>query len=309
MGLAGIGSAIGGIAGSLLGQKVEQGNQKALIDQQEKLQKQFAKQGIQWRVKDARKAGIHPLYALGAQTASYTPQQVGGSTGGGALAAMGQDILGSVNRSSSRADRAFNTQQRAMALERMGLENELLRTQIASTASQQASPAIPAPTDRYLIDGQGDTNQSGLVVENPLRRTRSEPGVPSSEPGAIVDYGFVRTPTGWAPVMGKDTKERYEEDPLGMLTWNLRNRILPRHYGGSMNTPNVPLRGMEHWVWVPELAEWQKRVPKPSRRPSRARKPARSVHPSAQVGGLEQDYGYSSPSRRPSRRPSTPRGW
>lgn len=33
-------------------------------------QREFAQNGIQWKVEDAKKAGIHPLYALGASTAS-----------------------------------------------------------------------------------------------------------------------------------------------------------------------------------------------------------------------------------------------
>ena len=35
-------------------------------------QKEFAQNSIQWRVQDAQKAGIHPLYAMG-QSPGYTP--------------------------------------------------------------------------------------------------------------------------------------------------------------------------------------------------------------------------------------------
>lgn len=38
-----------------------------------KYQKQFAQRGIRWRVKDAKAAGVHPLFALGANTASFSP--------------------------------------------------------------------------------------------------------------------------------------------------------------------------------------------------------------------------------------------
>lgn len=37
------------------------------------MQERFATEGIQMRVKDAEKAGVHPVYALGANTPSYTP--------------------------------------------------------------------------------------------------------------------------------------------------------------------------------------------------------------------------------------------
>lgn len=37
-------------------------------------QKEFAQNAIQWRVADAKKAGLHPLYALSGGGASYSPQ-------------------------------------------------------------------------------------------------------------------------------------------------------------------------------------------------------------------------------------------
>lgn len=50
--------AIGGIFDSISDSKTAKENIK--------LQKQFAQTGIQWKVADAKKAGIHPVYALGA---------------------------------------------------------------------------------------------------------------------------------------------------------------------------------------------------------------------------------------------------
>lgn len=49
---------------------------QALAQQNFAFQREFAEQGIQKRVEDAKKAGIHPLYAIGAQTPSVSP--VGG---------------------------------------------------------------------------------------------------------------------------------------------------------------------------------------------------------------------------------------
>lgn len=45
------------------------------------LQKEFAQKGIQWRVADAKKAGISPLAALGAQLHSAAPTYVGSDPG------------------------------------------------------------------------------------------------------------------------------------------------------------------------------------------------------------------------------------
>jgi hypothetical protein len=53
-----------GFAGDLLGIK----SQESANDQNIKMQREFAQKGIRWKVSDAKKAGIHPLYALGAST-------------------------------------------------------------------------------------------------------------------------------------------------------------------------------------------------------------------------------------------------
>lgn len=51
----------------------------------EDLQREFAQMGIRWRVEDAKAAGLHPLYALGAQPIPVTPTQVFGEGGGGSM--------------------------------------------------------------------------------------------------------------------------------------------------------------------------------------------------------------------------------
>lgn len=114
---------------------------KSAADKQADLQKTFAKNAIQWKVKDAQKAGIHPLYALGANTVSYSPVSVGQPD----LGAMGQDIGSAIDRVSAPTDKVGG-QLGALALERAGLENDLLRAQIArariNVAGQVAGPEM-----------------------------------------------------------------------------------------------------------------------------------------------------------------------
>lgn len=109
------------------------------------LQKQFAQEGIRWKVADAEAAGIHPLYALGAQTMSFNPVTVGGLAGGyspqpehgmsNALANAGQDVSRAIQatRTQSERDAAYLNTARALQLQNMGLQNELLASQIAKT--------------------------------------------------------------------------------------------------------------------------------------------------------------------------------
>ena len=97
MGLFGsIGSAIGGIAsgiGSIIGAGQSAANAEAINQANYEHQKEFAQNGIRWKVADAKAAGLHPLAALGAQTSSYTPSAVvGDSPDFSFLRDIGQDV-------------------------------------------------------------------------------------------------------------------------------------------------------------------------------------------------------------------------
>ena len=128
-----LGSLLGGIASSAL--SLFGKNKEA------KMQKQFAKNGIQWKVEDAKKAGVHPLYALGANTVSYSPVGVGDSFGW--LSDMGQEIDRSRMATSGRETRRMEAALGSLSLERAGLENDLLRAEIAKTRGQ-VGPPVPA---------------------------------------------------------------------------------------------------------------------------------------------------------------------
>lgn len=216
-------SGVLGLAGASADKRAAKASQNANLD----AQREFAQKGIQWRVADAKAAGIHPVYAMGANTASYTPSTAVGPS----YAEMGQNfgraVSATMPQSSKQAAVQAATDQ--LTLEKMGLENEFLRTQIAgsklATLNQAGvTPPLPTANDRMLIDGQSG---SGLVATSPMARQSSAPGTPSQEAGAVSEYGFVRTPGGYAPVMSKDAKDRLEEDLIGVLSWNVRNRLLP----------------------------------------------------------------------------------
>lgn len=87
-------------------------------------QERFARNQIQWRVEDAKQAGIHPLYALGASTFSPNLDLVGGQASGG----FGfSDAFDTVTNSK------FNKELQAQTLEKNQLEIDglKLRNQIA----------------------------------------------------------------------------------------------------------------------------------------------------------------------------------
>lgn len=167
-------------ASSLLGGAMTASASKSAAREQVKLQREFAQNGIRWKVADAKAAGIHPLAALGAQTASYQPVQVGDMSLGSGLSEMGQNIGRAVDATLTRQERREQEQQRQELLQRQldmqdmqffaGMEKEkahidLMRAQTAlelkraSVLGQPAGnqPGIPlkvTPSTGYSADVQ-----------------------------------------------------------------------------------------------------------------------------------------------------------
>ncbi|AXH75372.1 MAG: DNA pilot protein [Microviridae sp.] len=195
------------------------------------LQKQFARTGIQWKVKDARRAGISPLYALGANTISYSPVSAGYSTVSpaadtsmaNALASVGQDVGRAVTTVMTQSERQYQDTVRALDLQRMGLSNELLKSQIARerTLSMPTMPNPVAPPD-----------QSSLW-NAPIVGGRSSPITP-------LQFGGLRWETDPNTSNAQDVENRYgDEGPIAwaagvpaMLSDLYRNSLLGRYSYG-----------------------------------------------------------------------------
>lgn len=199
-----------------------------------RMQKLFAQQGIRWRVKDAKKAGLHPLAALGAQTTSFAPSFVGATQAGQGIAdgaaAMGQGIQRATAAFGDIGERienqAYMAQLQKLQLENMALQNQALGSQIAIMNQPGNPPAAPSAANRYLIDGQGQSVKGPLVQDEALKRVAGDPARLSQEAGAVTDTGFLRTRTGWAPTRSADAAERLEDDVLGSIQHFVRNRIV-----------------------------------------------------------------------------------
>lgn len=147
-------SVLGGLLGKSSSDKANEINQQNAL-RQEALQREFAQSGIQWKVEDAKKAGVHPLYALGAQTTSYSPVSVGATADtslASGVASAGQDLSRAIAATSSKPTRV-EAAAAALNLERAGLENELLRAQIAKTRGQ-IGPPMPTLVDENALPGQ-----------------------------------------------------------------------------------------------------------------------------------------------------------
>lgn len=246
---------------SLLGGSMAQNSAEKVAERNIALQKEFAQSGIQWKVEDAKAAGVHPLYALGASTHSFSPVTVGSPMAEG-MNQAGQHVGRAITATQSHQDR-LNSPMTALALERAGLENELLRSQIRNANSAQVGPAMPTMDQRMLVDGQGDTTIPGITVARGGGRGGGSqwpqptlPGYTYSEPGAVPDVGWSRTPTGWAPIPSKEAQERMEDMWPAQIAWMLRNHLMPTAGFQTARPPSELLPPGHRWFFNPFRQEY-----------------------------------------------------
>lgn len=143
-----IAGALGGLVGSLFGSNKEADMAEKNIE----LQREFAQNGIRWKVKDAQKAGIHPLYALGAQTTAFSPVSVGSTD----FATAGQNIGSAIGAMVTPKEKIGDFQKtvQQLTLQKMGLENELLASSLRNVNQPGRGPGMPVGR---MIPGQGNT--------------------------------------------------------------------------------------------------------------------------------------------------------
>lgn len=147
-------SLIGGLFGQSSAAK-NNATQMQIAQQQMAAQREFAQNGVQWKVEDAKRAGIHPLYALGANTVSYSPVSVGtqadNSLGEG-LKSAGQDLGRAISATADRELRALQLMGARLDVEKKGLENDVLRTSLASDMRKLSQPGNPPPIPFPVTD-------------------------------------------------------------------------------------------------------------------------------------------------------------
>lgn len=235
------------ILGGVLGNRSAEKNAK----RQEALQREFAQNAIQWKVQDAEKAGVHPLYALGANTVSYSPTQVGSTDFG--LTQAGQDIGRAIDtgRSANERNSAISTRAATLQLENMELQNAKLASEIALT--RQAGTPPPPITESPIIDGQGVNAHE--VKAQPVQTHRA--GDPGISPKANPDIEFKTVPLGngqigFEPMPSQQTAEAMESSWTAPIDFALRNRIAPSLGFRAKKPPREWLpQGYSYWQMNP----------------------------------------------------------
>lgn len=233
----------------------------ATLDENRRMQREFAQMGIQWRAEDARKAGIHPLAALGAQTHAFQPSFVGDSGGGGGsewgfLSEMGQQAIRALSASSTQEQREMEQLQVATAhtqLEGATIDNQIKLARLREM--QSVGPAFPRVNTDNFVPGQGNT--AGMVIDRPLERVVSAPNRPAQEAGWRPDVSYSRTDTGLQPMIPTSLSESLESDPIGGVMWSIRNRLAPNFSGEGAPPKSMLPPGAKSWRWDYGSQEWQ----------------------------------------------------
>ena len=244
MGLGSIVSAVGSIAGGILGANSAQN----VAGMNYEAQKEFAQNGIRWKVEDAKRAGIHPLYALGASTQGYSPS--GGYTGDYGIA----DAAAHLGQGYERAQQAKMTkeerdkqdvrdaiqdmaaledlrQKKRMNDAQIRLANsEIFRNFALSTNALRKTglpPAMPGGLGG-VIAGQGNSYATGQTTPEISSVVTSEKGTPSVQAGSPPDVRFYRTLSGGrAPLPTEDAADAMDAALGAGLQWSFRNNLVP----------------------------------------------------------------------------------
>ncbi len=204
---------------NFIGGLMNMNNQNKLAQRQEDLQREFAQNSIQWRVNDAKKAGIHPVAALGSQGISYNPSYVGGDNFGGSQASISYEPEKKVDEKTQ----AYNDKV-----------NELnLRMQEANTREAEANATL---AERSLLPKSQNiggvlfgasqtkgalTNQTGVGHS---ASPTAMPGQASINPYGVAEVNnavnFTKNIDGSLSLMpSQDVQDLVSESMLERLRW------------------------------------------------------------------------------------------
>jgi hypothetical protein len=225
-------------------QKKQQNIDRAHFGQSMEQQKEFAQNGIQWKVADAKKAGIHPLAALGAQTYNAAPALAGGSQAPQVAAEMGQNIDRALLSMVRKEDRSAAS-QRAKEINRLEDEIKIIELNNRMKTLQgggQLPPAVP-----------------NMVKDKPSIRTSGKSDSPQTEAGD--KRAYVEVPMGDGSIMmtpSEDSKMGYEDMivPETMVSKRMYFDPLFKNEVSAKPAKSSLPKGYKDWEYSPRSGSW-----------------------------------------------------
>lgn len=275
-----VGSVFGSIGDYFLGKDDAQSAAKRDFDRNAALQREFAQKGIQWKVADAKAAGVHPLYALGAQTHSFSPVAIG--SGPGDMSSLGQDLSRALNAGSTqeqRDQRQVNLANSQMArmnelkLSEQEMKNSLLAAELMGLQRHSINqPPLPDAMSQgagtfKLIPGQNIADVKGLqdvIKAVPSEVVAHDSRYPERTAGSTPAFSRVRLANGSEVTVPSKFLAESTEDMALLRYLMLGNQWLDEGIRGFRNR------------WDTSPLRWEL-----DRRASlvRWRNPPRDVHP------------------------------
>lgn len=280
--LGGVGQLVGGASGLFNQPQSTQSNasfyqnwrnddmawSREQFNRNEALQREFAQNGIRWRVADAKAAGLHPLAALGMSGASASPIAVGGGGGynvdfgrdrysdiGSSIANMGQGLGRAVAATQSPKERVQTAYE--MTVQRQQIASNDLDLQIK--AAQLARLSQPGLTGGGVPLATGGPH--GVYEAKPYEATTVNPASPHAAAGPPQSENEYRHNSQGAltsyPSAGMNIDEMGSP---GYFGWMWRNRVLP-FFGDNKSAPPLSQLPRGAIGWVHHFGEWHPRYP------------------------------------------------
>lgn len=240
--------------GSLLGGALGMSSSNSAAKKNAAMQREFAQNGIQWKVADAKKAGIHPLYALGAQTMTPTPSYIGDNSMGNAISQATQSMGQGLTRS-KMATLDSQTRSIALNLSQEQLKNAKIKNEMDTLALLSERRRLAANNNPPMPNVLPSNQQTKVV---PLQRTSSpSPDKQFQEAGNIASTGFAVTPKGLTPVPSNDVKQRIEDQIIPEMIWAAQNYVQPNF--NDKNKPSLKMlpKGYTDWKWDAKTFTWK----------------------------------------------------
>lgn len=255
--LGGVAGAVGNVVGGVLGNKSAENTAQMNYE----AQKEFAQNGIRWKVADAKAAGIHPLAALGVNNASFSPSFTAGDYSW--LGDAGQNLGRAIESKATRAERelgqAMQAETHAEQIRGLKLENDiraqtLLQMKLDSLDAVKRTgrpPAMPG-VDNTVLTGQGDSKYMAKPIDK---------------------YAWQRTPTGRFEFGPSSDYAGLYEDKLGIEWWPfIEASVLPKYKAATGQTLAGRRWSFSDFNWIPEnqKTSYEKLVDRVRGKPSKS---------------------------------------
>lgn len=261
------GAAIGAI-GSLIGghQSAKAAEHQAALQYEH--QKEFAQNGIRWKVADAKSAGIHPLAALGAQTFSYNPVMTQTDDRGisEALGRMGQGVERAYQAKQMQVDRELDQKLKNAQIENVQAQTDAVKAQAEASRQAVARTALPPPMPvaNKKKPGEAIPTPPDLRLSEPIRMEgfymdhhgRKKGLIPSDELKQRTEDVFG---VEWGPfiyTLLRDAYGRLSGNEVAGHYWHgglLDGEYKPysrREYHGKISKEGPPLRRVKNFLTV-----------------------------------------------------------